>query len=444
MSTQRSCDRCHAIKERCEWRPNSSTCKRCTRLQHACETRRPVKHPGRRPRPSIALAATSIPREKEWSCDPALVALRDVSGIERQVIQRLMTCDDSLENFLVGPTFCASHRRLIMSVVMTSTAELQDALLASCMAWLDDMPIESCDTYRKAALGLGKLSALEIANKNDATTCVTLGALLHTFALKLRVEDAYLICAEALGRIKPLYESERRVDSADYFMLTCMVGADMLECLLRCRMPTLRYKPPIDPAHVDRFVGLCGSLLPLLHDICELNIASYHADTTDGEAIREALSLTEHAVMNWMPPVPSGFATHFTSTETAHMLCQARVMRMAALLIIHRLRHSYDCETASALAMASTIMHELVITQHITNKQVRCVDLAILVACLEFDGADRDRWIQKSDQLLGYSTNYRRRIQGIIKTFWAAKYDGQKLFWYNLGDICFKTPGHSG
>ncbi|ETS79678.1 hypothetical protein PFICI_09531 [Pestalotiopsis fici W106-1] len=367
--------------------------------------------------------------------DPTVALLRDVFGAKRQLILRMVESDDSLEPFLIGPTFCASHRQLLISVFTTSTTVLQDALLASSTAWMDDMSMEPCDAYQKASSALSKLSALEVKNQDDATTCLTLGALIHTFALKLRVGDIYLICSEALGRIKPIYESEHYSDSPSFFMLTCMVAHEILECLVRCCRPMLRYKPSVDPTRVDRFVGLSGTLLPLLQDICELNAALSCVDRTGGAEVNAALLSVEQAVMDWFPPVPSGFTSLFTSMETTHMLCQARVTRMAALMIIHRLRHPFGRETGSALAMASTIMHELEITQQITGKQAKCVDLAILVACLEFEGNSRDSWIHKTERLLGYSMEYKARIQGIIKSFWAAKDRGQDLFWYDLSTV---------
>lgn len=349
------------------------------------------------------------------------------------MVHRILS-DHSLEHFVIGPTFCEKLRQLVTSHLAMSTMVLMDAVLASSMAWLDDMA-EPHDCYRKASSALSNLSTIEVNDEVDASTCILLGALLHTFALKQRVDDIYIICTETLGRIKPIYESKQYADPTKLFMLTCLVLGEIFECLVRCKVPTLRYKPPADQAYVDRYVGLCGTLLPLLHDVCELNNSLFFADESDGVDILEALSSVERAVADWLPPIPDGFATSFTSVETAHMLCQAQIMKTATLLVIHRLRYPYGCADESALAMASTIMHQLDMTHHVTGKQVKCVDLAILVASFEFKSAERARWEQKLPSLLGYSLEYKRRVQDILKSVWAARDHGIVLYWCNLSEV---------
>jgi hypothetical protein len=47
---RRACDRCHNIKERCQWLSGSDICQRCLRLGHDCQTLRPVQKLGRKPR----------------------------------------------------------------------------------------------------------------------------------------------------------------------------------------------------------------------------------------------------------------------------------------------------------------------------------------------------------------------------------------------------------
>lgn len=339
----------------------------------------------------------------------------------------------SLERFLIGPTFLENHCRLIMSHLFTSAMELKDALLASSIAWTDEVG-ESHDCYRKASSAICTLSGFEIRDEADASTCLTLGALLHTFALKLRVDDIYTICTQTLERIKPLYESKSCIEPSKLYMLTCMVIGELFECLLRCQVPPLRYKPPADQSYVDRYAGVCGTLLPLLHDICELSNALSFADESDGADILHALDDVGRAVAEWMPLVPDSFTATYTAFEMTHMLCQAQVLQTAALIIIHRLRHPYGSHDEAALAMASAILRQLDMTQQATGGMVKCVDLAVLVACFELQGRDRLRVRHRIPDLVGYSDKHKRRVRDIIESFWSVRDSVTDLYWYNLAD----------
>lgn len=189
-SVPRSCDRCHAIKERCEWSPGSVTCRRCTRLRHVCKSVRPQKPPGRRPQ-----LYPQTPPEREPSitlCSTPAVA-GDVTTDELRVIDRMIASDDGIERFLMGPTFSENHRQLIMAQIVMSAMKLKDAVMASSMAWTND-EADANESYRKASSAIQYLSMFEIHDVADVSTCITLGAMLHTFALKLRVDDVFVIC----------------------------------------------------------------------------------------------------------------------------------------------------------------------------------------------------------------------------------------------------------
>ncbi|KAJ0115126.1 hypothetical protein J7T55_001535 [Diaporthe amygdali] len=427
MDVKRSCDRCHAIKERCEWSHGLNACKRCVRLRHVCKSVRPVKPPGRRPQ---SYKRMSPPSEPEVTSPLSTVILDNICADERQMIHRMVE-SKSLERFLIGPTFLKNHCQLVMSQLFYSTVELKDALLASSIAWTDEVG-ESHDCYRKASSAICTLSEFEIRDEADASMCLTLGALLHTFALKLRVDDIFTICTQTLERIKPLYESKPYIEPSKLYMLTCMVFGELFECLLRCQVPPLRYKPPADQSYVDRYAGVCVTLLPLLHDICELSHAMSFADESDRADILNALDDVGRAVADWMPPVPGSFMATYTASETMHMLCQAQVLQTAALIVIHRLRHPYGSQDEPALAMASAIMRQLDMTQQVTGGNVKCVDLAVLVACFEFQGKDRLREQHRMPDLVGYSDKHKRRIRDIIESFWSARDSGNVLYWYNL------------
>ncbi|KAH8896597.1 hypothetical protein GQ53DRAFT_889849 [Thozetella sp. PMI_491] len=431
----RSCDRCHSIKELCRWIPGSAECQRCARLGHSCATVRQVKRAGRRPQSTPQMPQLHPSLHVLEGSD----VLAGVPKSECQLVSRMLSVDENLEQFLMGPSFCNSHRQLLISSFVSHGSILKDAVLACSTAWLGASEELDC-SYRKASSALTTLYSFEVKDEDDMAICLALGASLHTFALKLRVNDISAICSQTLGRIKVVYEANPQIEPDRCFMLTCMVNADIFECLLLGQAPSLRYQPPTDPNYVDRFAGLCTTLLPLLQDICELNNALTHADETDKNDIMNSLDALEVSVRNWRPSVPSRFISRFTASETAHIICQAEVMRMAALLIIHRLVHPFGSNDEPAAVLASAIMNQLVTTHLVTEKPVRCAELAIVVAYLEFQGGERLRWLQKLQSLVGFSAEYKQRVQNIILSAWMAKDGGMVSSWYNLAGVVSPVP----
>ena len=57
--SRRACDRCHTVKERCRWIHGQGECERCQRLHSPCQTRRPTKPSGRKPRHTLPKAAAT-------------------------------------------------------------------------------------------------------------------------------------------------------------------------------------------------------------------------------------------------------------------------------------------------------------------------------------------------------------------------------------------------
>ncbi|KAJ4265331.1 hypothetical protein NW762_004616 [Fusarium torreyae] len=280
---------------------------------------------------------------------------------------------------------------------------------------------------------MSTLRSLEIRDCNDISDCIVLGAMLLTFAFKLRPRDAFPIAQRTLSLVKPRYDSLPQDDPERQVFLSCLVTAELFDCIIQCQVPTLRFKPISLPGHVDRFVGLCTHLLPLLYDLCELNHAFSRADQNNVDGLHAALDRLEQSIIGWQPRMEPGFMTSFTGSEMAHMLCQVQVFRHMAFLIIHRLRYPFNDNDEPAQVMSRTILDSLQLTRVVTQKAVRCVSLAFVFACFELqDQAAREYWLSKCNVLVGYSVDHRDRLDNIIKSLWAARDSGKRLYSFNL------------
>ena len=446
-----ACDRCYALKERCNRLAGAATCERCGRLDLPCRANRPFKRPGRRPRQDQHDSVkgrsrqSSVPGYANDGRQLSLPTLKEgqvaVPSSETTRLGWILADDDSAMQFVLGPSFCKAHRETLISQLLTSHALLQDAYLACALSLpaagedastpLDDERLNT--SYRRASAGLSALSTLQVQATYEMSSCLVLGGLLLTFALRMGGEEALVICGKTLSLVKPVYESRSAGSSSDDLpFLVCLIMTEIAECLLRTRAPTLRFRPQTPPC-VDPFLGICTTLLPLLHDLAHL---SYEMSKMDDGVPDERLDCLEEAVNRWRPEVPEEMAKNCTSTEVCHMLCQAQVMQTAALIIIHRLRYPYGTEQAAASAMASSILCQLDMTRLVTGRTPRSIDLPLVVACLELrDDDERSRYIKSTSSIAAFSLLFQDRAQAMLSAVWAARERDATLYWYNLGPI---------
>ncbi|KAK8057961.1 Fungal transcriptional regulatory protein [Apiospora saccharicola] len=439
----RACDRCHAIKERCDRRRDATQCDRCLRLGHGCMTVRQERRPGRRPG-TRDLKRAEVTRKQftiQMSTVPDLVSalgfVDGVSNADRHLVERFFTRNHLLDTFSVGSSFSEGVRQQVMPRLLLSRATLLDAFLVCAISWADDDNAGACSggdrastCFRHASSALATLASLAVTDLPSMTDCLILGAMLSTFAMRLRLPDILAICRRTLGLIEPMYAtvSSRNNSQTDLSMhsipgvfLSCMVMWELRACLFSCAVPTLRFRPPVE-AYADRHVGLCATLLPLLYDICDISNRMAHLTALNAGGLQEEINSLECSVRQWQPQMPDQFNAIFAGTDVSHMLCQAQVMRLAMLLILHRLRHPFGTDDGGGVAevLASAILTQLEMTFVTTGQHVRCTDLPLMVACLELQGRERAKWLKDVAAFAGFSKEYGDHVRTALVSFWAA------------------------
>jgi hypothetical protein len=267
---------------------------------------------------------------------------------------------------------------------------------------------------------------------------LALGGSILTFVLRFGGQDSLAICRRVLGLIKPAYESPlSALPDADFGFLTCLVICEMTECLLQTEMPSLKFRPlAVDaPGFVDRYVGLCGTLLPYLYDLCKLAYAiSQNAEPK--ETLR-GLENLKTIIESWRPTIPIDFVTIYTTSEVTNMLCQTHVMQQAALLIIHRLLHPFGREQCAASTMANAILRQLEVARIVAGRTPRCIEFALMVACLEVsDGMERSEQLRSASSIAVYSPRFIQRSEAFLAAVWEARNSQQSpIYWSNLGRV---------
>ncbi|KAI0812967.1 hypothetical protein GGR55DRAFT_687854 [Xylaria sp. FL0064] len=434
----RACDRCHAIKERCEWVANQSQCERCLRLRHVCETVRPKGRAGRKPGvqgKQLVLGAHSSRKNRRsrvhdqrplfvWADFQKIHGSGHLATIPNdQRLVRHFLFDDRLFNmFSVGSSFSEQARGQIIPHLLSSKPTFLDGLLACAMSWAGAIghdqanPRRLTACYRYASSAIAMLTSLEVSDFRTMVDCLMLGALVSTFAVKLRLPDILAICSRTLGLIEPIYVVSNPARAEFRGFLCCVITWELRACLFSCTLPTLRYRPPLE-AYADRHVGLSATLLPLLYDICKLShmIARDETRHTD---IFEELDVVEKSVRHWQPPVPEDLTIRFDTIEVAHMLCHAQVMQKAALLVIHRLRCPFGVNDGPAQVLSMSILSQIEMTFTVTKQPVRCSDIALLAACIELRGSGRRKWLSNVTAFSGFSPEFGQHVRNVLSSYW--------------------------
>ncbi|RSL49166.1 hypothetical protein CEP54_012548 [Fusarium duplospermum] len=457
IGSRRACDRCHSLKERCHWRQDHGACARCQRLGFECSVDRPARKPGRPRRYATSLTRASIPGDSPSQgkgmgsvysalgpmVPRCLPLFNDLTYSDQRLLQDILFGDAALNVFLTGPTFKERHRGLLISHFVLSRHTLTDAFLALALAFDRPSAIEpsQSDTgaqYKHASTAIRNLREYKVQNSHGVSECLALGALIISFThYRSSSPDSSPICRQTLSLIKDMYESDEDLEPDDLVFVPCLILPEIIDCLMQGSVPTLRFRcRPGAEDYVDRYTGLFCPMLPSLYDICELNNALSHADHQDLHDILEAIDRIELTVTTWQPHIPEGFATRYTTAEVSHMLCQAQVVRLGALLLIHRLRYPFGTNNSPALALATAILTQLDLTRAATNHSILSISLPLLAACFEIkEEADRKMWLSRIPGLVGYSQDFSRHLQSHVSRFWKLLDDVQVVSWYNIREM---------
>ncbi|KJZ70563.1 hypothetical protein HIM_10031 [Hirsutella minnesotensis 3608] len=468
---RRSCDQCHSKKQRCNWTTGAFQCERCIRLHLVCQKNRlPRKtyrqrrgpqssaqssRPPARPAekasndhtsPESSSYASSWPIERLDAVGASLTAPElerklsgDLSNGDLHLLKRIIFDDEFLGQFIIGSSFYKPHQDCLVSHLLSSKIALLDAYMALALVSSNrsnSLPdgSELNDGLRRASSAVSTLRCFKVRDTQDAAVCLVLGATLLTFSLKLGIFDASTICVQTISLVKPVYKLMCDVQSEELGFLHYLVLTDITECLLQTKVPTLRLEFPNTTTHVDRYVGLCATLLPYLHDICELSAMLHESDGALDVAERQ--KALELSIQEWSPSLSDELADLFTATEVTHMVCQAKVMQTAALLVLLRLRCPFGSQLDLALDLVSTILDQLDMTLQATGRVPCSVDLPLLIACLELqDEAERAEWLRKLSPIGAYSSSFYEQIKEKLSAIWTARRRFPNLCWYHLGSV---------
>lgn len=474
ISSRRACDRCHNIKERCQWPPDSDECQRCLRLGHDCQTVRPIQKLGRKPRsrplrtvplygpPQQPGSLNESPPEGQPSTDRSEGSFtsppdsyhrqssedlgkifQDLPGLdeaERELLTVSFATSDACGQFTLGPTFHRRHQTDVCFRLRSAVPELKDAFVACAIIMARHQKLLVSQTAldicaRKAGVGVASLRMIQVKKREDVTICLVLGMIITTYSLFVANGEAQAICAFALSLIRQWYRSSNVLFEADeYSYLICLMYTEMIECILKSELPTLKYGEfGKYTTWVDRYMGLAPPMLSFFFDICELSSSLRTVRNVDNAAIWQRIDKIEANIRRWKPLTPADFPERFTRVEVIQVMTQIKSLRQASLLLLHRLRYPYGTQDEKGLALSDSIILECNLAmQHIPRVPMG-MDIAFVIACFE----PREDWHQKETlstvaEYLKFSEEFHERIRVMLQTIWSAKAVRENIYWFDI------------
>lgn len=230
-------------------------------------------------------------------------------------------------------------------------------------------------------------ASLFIATVEDAAVFLMLGQLLLVYNILVPSFCEQAIECGALLSTKDWYPAlalRPELDSVTF----CLVLVDTVKCLIARELPVMRLTA-VDRCTFDRFIGACSSFLPLLYDLCE---RSYQVKMRTIPIFCEQEGLEgsdpyediEKKISAWKPLRHESRSLQHEFLETDAALAQASLYRIAALLVIHRLRFPIGKEDSTARRYADYILTQLSFISKCSSEGTGIgLDFPLLVAMME-------------------------------------------------------------
>ncbi|KAK9446331.1 Zn(II)2Cys6 transcription factor [Metarhizium brunneum] len=340
-----------------------------------------------------------------------------------------------VDKYILGPSFRDQHLQAFVDHLDAGLLHLKDAFIACASVLVGDQQLRQLALgqqvgLRRAAAAVASLrsSTVTVRRDHDLSLLLILGVAMVTFAFHSDGGAPEPLCSYILGLVKSCCRDgrslKRQLGDDGVALLVCLLGTETESCLIKCEVPTLQIRQyDMDPC-VDRFIGVSLPMLAFYHDVCELarRIRARRGARLDSD-VRRALEKLESAIERWQPAVPTDFLTgRFSPAEVALMLTQSRVLRLTALLLLHRLRHEYGSQDGKAAAMSSTILSELETALCLTGRSVPFAEMPHLAASFEVTRReDRERQLAQSERIVDFSPHVCVEHKAWLVAFWAAR-----------------------
>ncbi|GLI72170.1 hypothetical protein PoHVEF18_000340 [Penicillium ochrochloron] len=343
--------------------------------------------------------------------------------------------------FMLGPSFVPESQKTVYTILCLSAPTLTEgylAFLGMMTRYQRSLVMRQQEPDMvKAAKGLQRLRDVKITQDYDAACALFLGQTMYVFNVLTAPDSstAHSIVRSALMSTKVWLPRLVHFPIMDTIIMTPML-VDTVECLVRREIPIIRM-PTTERIIVDRYAGVCATLLPLLYDLCVCSHTMRTGVLNIGESpsgMYEQLADIERVILDWKPPNTPEILLKHGQYEVLAMMTQANAYRLAALLIIHRLRYPLGVEDETAQDLANSIFS---IMSHFAESAAQettalPVVFPLTMAMIEIEGPGEKLWERLS--LYAVQSRSATRLQGFIKQVRECRETGYEGLWFDLVD----------
>src|SRR3569833_318825 len=407
-SSRLACDRCFSLKEKCDFQTGGRppACSRCTRLARTCVTSRKQRTTGR-PRKHISTSSrpqagaefvwnreqaqsqdTTPSLKNEGSPSPherlpsLLLAAPSDSLLAGKTSYELLLLDgafnkrDFMCRFVLGKSFVASAADRLYVGLRLFPEDMSNVFLALSARFarkmrrsiLEEQASRLDYTHSaKAVRALRERGSASGLGESDLRPILMLGLGVLTLDLLDSGLYSHTIVRFTIDVVQHFYSREAQASNAIATQtaipqgldadLIPLVFMDTCNCIVRREVPVYRLRPQ-HPETVDRYIGLCGSLLPHLYDICCISSDIRRNSAAGTGDFESKLGAVENSVLQWEPPADE-YLGMLAAQEMDAIRVQAKVYRLATMLIIHRLRFPFGREDETATQLSQDILSDV-------------------------------------------------------------------------------------
>ncbi|PSN62733.1 hypothetical protein BS50DRAFT_560462 [Corynespora cassiicola Philippines] len=467
VSGNAACDRCHKNKEKCQYsNHNQQQCSNCHRLGLSCLPR-PRKRMGRKPSTKpfphgnhAIIQFSTKPRQRKVNSghigQPSISnrlshhTFSPVTHISPHLCKILSSREgffNTHRHFMLGPSFADEFQATILQLFRHSSQILSEAYHAILELLFVDRERKVSNELSSIRLGTRSLQSFlslvsSTATIENAATILMHGQIMLAFNAALPLgSTTRVITRGTLWPVRALYREMHRIQHLDSVIIPPVL-VDTIDSLIRREMPVVRL-PTSQRCVVDRFSGICSSLLPLLYDLCECSyhdIAVSSAKHDGGAGVNEYNPYCgiEHRIKTWRPLYPPDFLNKFSTLEITAMQAQANSYKNAALLIIHRLRFPLGVEDGAAHDYAEAILKELspLTGWPCTGATGLGLDFPLFIAMIEIPG-----WGEKvfrAFEPLRYRKRQAKDMLEFLRVIQKSRLIGYTGLWFDLVEDSFQ------
>ena len=304
--------------------------------------------------------------------------LNDRTPRDRFLLGMMLEERTYIRKFLISPSFEDEMLRGLRTGLLTQPDMLLNISLACSGRFSTLMGSKpssneiTCDFERsaRAVKTLRVIASNKITQGDNLITIILLGVGILTFDLMDSGAHAHSVCRFTIQLAESFYlqrsleiQNEQALPSRSQvdFHMVPLIFFDTCNCIIRRQVP-VQPLPPRASETVDRYMGLCGWLFRHLFDICQLSYQlGLSASTTSQYAdavpeIQTKLKTIELAVLSWDPSSQRTMGQTTSSHHMEAMIDQAKIYRLATLLLILRLIYPRGTEDDAAWRLSVLIL----------------------------------------------------------------------------------------